>query len=148
MRIPEIREIGKKSIDRALRGEGFTEIQFQPDFDIYYEFNWNPIFQKKRIVGVVVFIKDITERKQAEEALHESEEKYSKAFLTSPYAITITSAEDGKFIEVNDAFISVSGFTEEEVINNSAGELNMWVCLLYTSPSPRDRTRSRMPSSA
>ena len=25
---------------------------------------------------------------------------------------------------------------------------NYWVCLLYTSPSPRDRTRSRMPSSA
>ena len=29
--------------------------------------------------------------------------------------------------------------------NNSCGDLN---CLLYTSPSPRDRTRSRMPSSA
>ena len=26
--------------------------------------------------------------------------------------------------------------------------VNLWVCLLYTSPSPRDRTRSRMPSSA
>ena len=26
--------------------------------------------------------------------------------------------------------------------------LNLWTCLLYTSPSPRDRTRSRMPSSA
>ena len=27
-------------------------------------------------------------------------------------------------------------------------EMRMWICLLYTSPSPRDRTRSRMPSSA
>ena len=27
-------------------------------------------------------------------------------------------------------------------------ELSLWGCLLYTSPSPRDRTRSRMPSSA
>ena len=28
------------------------------------------------------------------------------------------------------------------------GVLGVWTCLLYTSPSPRDRTRSRMPSSA
>ena len=27
-------------------------------------------------------------------------------------------------------------------------ESGIWFCLLYTSPSPRDRTRSRMPSSA
>ena len=28
------------------------------------------------------------------------------------------------------------------------GKIRVWLCLLYTSPSPRDRTRSRMPSSA
>ena len=70
---------------------------------------------------------NITERKQAEQALHESEEKYSKAFMTSPYALSITGAEDGKFIEVNDAFTHVSGFTREEVINKSAVDLKMWV---------------------
>ena len=32
----------------------------------------------------------------------------------------------------------------EEIVDNSIDE----ACLLYTSPSPRDRTRSRMPSSA
>ena len=30
----------------------------------------------------------------------------------------------------------------------SHGAVKVWICLLYTSPSPRDRTRSRMPSSA
>ena len=30
----------------------------------------------------------------------------------------------------------------------NVGGVERWVCLLYTSPSPRDRTRSRMPSSA
>ena len=33
-------------------------------------------------------------------------------------------------------------------VTNAQGEFSFWICLLYTSPSPRDRTRSRMPSSA
>ena len=37
-------------------------------------------------------------------------------------------------------------YSTDEVSQSTA--LNMWTCLLYTSPSPRDRTRSRMPSSA
>jgi PAS domain S-box-containing protein len=70
---------------------------------------------------------NITKRKQVEEELYNSEDKYSKVFLTTPFAFTITSIEDGKFIEVNDAFTKVSGFTREEVIDNSAVGLNMWV---------------------
>ena len=40
-----------------------------------------------------------------------------------------------------------SGADQLEVISNNCG-VDDWGCLLYTSPSPRDRTRSRMPSSA
>ena len=35
-----------------------------------------------------------------------------------------------------------------KVINAAPADLFPYACLLYTSPSPRDRTRSRMPSSA
>jgi PAS domain S-box-containing protein len=66
-------------------------------------------------------------RKQVEEALKDSEDRYSKAFKSSPYSITITSVEDGKFIEVNDAFTSIFGFTREEATTNSSIELNIWV---------------------
>jgi PAS domain S-box-containing protein len=75
----------------------------------------------------LVTIDDISERKHVEDALYESEERYSKAFQSSPYSIAITSADDGKFIEVNDAFTSVSGFTREEALANSAIILDMWL---------------------
>ena len=40
-------------------------------------------------------------------------------------------------------------FPEEDALTHLRLALDwMWLCLLYTSPSPRDRTRSRMPSSA
>ncbi len=75
----------------------------------------------------LVTIVDISQRKQVEDSLYESEEKYSKAFQSSPYLIALTNLIDGKFIEVNNAFTSVLGFTNEEVIINSEIGFNIWV---------------------
>ena len=69
---------------------------------------------------------DITGRKRAIEALRESEEKFSKAFRSSPDAIAITTVGDGKFIEVNDSFARFTGYTREEVIDHSSIELGLW----------------------
>jgi PAS domain S-box-containing protein len=70
MHQPKLKEIAKLSIDRALGGESFFETQHQPERDIYYEFNWDPIIQAKDVIGVTVFIRDITEKKRAEETLN------------------------------------------------------------------------------
>ena len=50
--------------------------------------------------------------------------------------------------EICEAFLNISRFLIDEGYVNNAREVDNIVCLLYTSPSPRDRTRSRMPSSA
>ncbi len=68
-------------------------------------------------------------RKRAEEALRESAEKFSKAFQTSPYAITITRVKDGKFIEVNAAFTAITGFSREEADADSSINLKLWVSM-------------------
>jgi len=69
----------------------------------------------------------ISMRNQSDQALKESNEKYSKAFQSSPYSISITRMEDGKFIEVNDTFKSIFGFTREKALDKSAFGLNIWV---------------------
>ncbi len=69
---------------------------------------------------------EITERKRAEAALKASEEKFSNAFRTSPYAIAITHAEDGMIVDVNDAFLSMSGFSREEILASSSIGLKLW----------------------
>jgi PAS domain S-box-containing protein len=70
--------------------------------------------------------RDITERKDVEEALRASEKKFAMAFRTAPYAMTITRTTDGKLLEVNEAFYTVSGFSREEVSNSSSVALNLW----------------------
>jgi len=75
MTAPGLKESAKKSIDRVLGGEVFTEIQHQPEVDIYYEFNWNPVYLNREVVGVTNFIHDITDRKRAEIRISEVNSK-------------------------------------------------------------------------
>jgi len=80
-----------------------------------------------RFIGTLSSGEDITERKQAEEKIRDSEEKFSKVFSASGNAICITSFEDSKFIEVNDSFTRFTGYTRQEVIGHNAAELDLWV---------------------
>lgn len=77
-------------------------------------------------------VRDITGRKHAEEKLLVSEEKFSKAFHLGPDAVTITSTEDGRYIEVNDSFLRLTGYARNELIGRTAVELGVWA-------NPKDR---------
>ncbi len=69
---------------------------------------------------------DITERRQAEKALQESQEFLSIAFRASPGAMTISTPEDGGLIEVNEAWSTMFGYTREEARTGSALGLGIW----------------------
>jgi PAS domain S-box-containing protein len=72
-------------------------------------------------------VNDITERKAAEEALRDSEERFSKSFRTSPISFMIANMEDGRIIEINDAFTGISGYTREEAIGNTTLNMKIWI---------------------
>ncbi len=95
--------------------------------DLKYDPSGRPVY----MAGTV---RDITERKLAEDALKKSEEKFSKAFRTSPEAIVITCMETGRYIDVNDAFVKKTGYKREEIIGKTSNGLNIWI-------GERDRDR-------
>ena len=54
------------------------------------------------------------------------EEKFSKAFHSSPYAISLTRLSDGRIVEVNEGFLNISGFTRPELFGYTTLGLHLW----------------------
>ncbi len=91
------------------------------------------VFQASPGTLVVVFA-DITERIRAAEALRVSEEKFSTAFVTSPDAVNINRLADGMYLDINQGFTRIMGYSREDVVGISSLELNIW-------DDPADRAR-------
>ncbi len=79
------------------------------------------------LLGGFGTVQDITERKQAEEALQRSEEKFAKAFRSSPIAIAVTRLSDGRILDANEAMLKLLHFTPNEVIGRTTRDLDIWV---------------------
>jgi len=79
-----------------------------------------------RLTGHFGIQRDITERTRQEEALRESEEKFATAFRSSPFPITIATLAEGRFLEVNEAFLRDVGFKRDEVLGRTAADLGLW----------------------
>ncbi|MDR3544107.1 MAG: PAS domain S-box protein [Desulfosporosinus sp.] len=77
--------------------------------------------------GMTCYFRDITSRKKAEKDLRESENKFSKAFHGGPIMMTLSTVEEGEFLDVNDALCSGTGYTREEFIGHTSKELNFFV---------------------
>jgi PAS domain S-box-containing protein len=70
---------------------------------------------------------DITARRQAEEALRSSEEKFETVFRSSPIPMTLNDSDrGGVFIDVNEAFESMMGYHRDEVIGRTPQDLGIW----------------------
>ncbi|MCY1208663.1 PAS domain S-box protein [compost metagenome] len=88
----------------------------------------------ERQLCITTTFRDITARQQAEAALKASQEKFAKAFHSSPDAITITERDSGRYIEINEGFSRLTGYRADEVLGRTSKEMNIWA-----RPSERDQ---------
>jgi PAS domain S-box-containing protein len=63
---------------------------------------------------------------ESEEGRRVSEEKFEKIFHSGPIALSITTLEEGRFLEVNQAFEMRYGYSRQEVLGRTVHELRMW----------------------
>lgn len=106
-----------------------------------------PIFIDKKLIGLGVITSDITKRKQAEQsllnlneeltdrinerkkaerALKESEEKFKKAFEIEHVAIAISRKSDGVYLDANPGFLKMTGYKYNEIVGHTSRELNFF----------------------
>jgi PAS domain S-box-containing protein len=78
------------------------------------------------IVGMHGVSRDITERKQAEERLRESEFKFRSLFDLSPQAIALTDVATGRLIDINDKFCELTQYTKAELIGKTTTEAGFY----------------------
>jgi PAS domain S-box-containing protein len=74
------------------------------------------------VIGISAIIRDITERKKAERAILESEEKFRNLVETSPDMIFIIDRKSGKILDINDATCKLLGYKRDEIIGTTSGD--------------------------
>jgi PAS domain S-box-containing protein len=104
-------------------------------FAVYHSYRYAPPAEKLSYIESFVSLASIAmQRIIVESGLRESESKFSKAFNASPDSFSITTLDNGIFIDVNDVFQEEFKYTKKEIVGKSSSELNIWVF-------PEDRLR-------
>ncbi len=132
---PEDREHTLQEVARLSRGE--TDVftlenrHVRKDGEIVWVYNSVSAVSDstgQRLYTIVVLV-DVTAEIRAAEVIRASEDKFAKAFQLSPDAITITRLRDGVYVEVNQGFTNLTGYSAEEILGRTPEEVGVWVDL-------------------
>ena len=145
-------EVNIKEIAYTLEGEEFIEYQVVPNFKAL----------GPRVGKLMPRVKAWLEVASGDDLLKEMETAGTIEFEIDGEIVSLTSDEVEVRLSAKEGWAAAQGqqcvvvlsteLNEELIAEGKARDLIRYIqdirCLLYTSPSPRDRTRSRMPSSA
>lgn len=77
--------------------------------------------------GALVFVKDVTERKRAEEKLKESELRFSTIFHSSPIGASLIHLSTQVILDVNEAYLKIIGLSRDKIVNHTSQKLDLYV---------------------
>ena len=128
---PERMDRAQLAIDRLRKGEWYDQyetVRLRKDgIPVPVELTVSPIRDADgTVLGVATACRDITMRQGHEEALRESEERFSKVFKLAPIAMSISTLDEGRYLDVNESLLVITGYSREEVIGHTARDLKVF----------------------
>ncbi|MBW2001772.1 MAG: PAS domain S-box protein, partial [Deltaproteobacteria bacterium] len=127
--VEDVRDLSQRVISEIFKGNttvGERSFLRKDGTQFIGQIHSGPIYKGDEVVGVRGVLRDITDQKQAEEALRESELKFRGLFDLSPQAIALTEVETGRLIDVNDTFCKLTKYNKEEVLGKTTTELGFY----------------------
>ena len=119
----------KGKMDECFRGK-IVQYEFRHEYPKLGErdffVSYFPIESFTGIDRIACVLQDITERKRAQEELRKSEERFSKAFRSCPLPMAISTEGDGRYLDVNEAFLQMLGYERKDMIGRTASDLGIW----------------------
>lgn len=116
----DLRRITNATMNGLFKGDMLEEyrIKTKNDHYIWVESKGSFIKENQKIIGAIFISRDITDKKENEKKLTESEVKYRTLFESSTDGIYYTDVE-GNFVEFNEAFLKMLGYSKDELLNSS-----------------------------
>jgi len=128
--VPEDHERVRANIEKVFRGEkqhGNEYKVVRKDGSIFpVDAYTTPVVRENNPAGLRLIAIDITERKKAEEALRESEERFQTIFDESPFSVALNDLEKGAYVAVNQHFCDVNGVSKDFVIGKTSHDLKIF----------------------
>jgi two-component system, cell cycle sensor histidine kinase and response regulator CckA len=128
-KVPDTMAVQKYDIRKPeSEGGGFEERHWKP-------VNYPVLGVDKKVAYILHSAEDVTEvvRLKQQGIEHEKlseelrgEERFRKAFNANPEPITIVTISEGRYIDVNESYLRVTGYRREEVIGRTSTELGFW----------------------
>jgi len=122
------REVGRRVLQGARTGNmlRFEWMHVRADGELFpVEISLNAVEVNGALTTLSV-MRDVTERKNAERLLRQSEEKFSKVFAMAPYGIAIVRLSDAVVVDTNRAFETLTGHPREQILGRPTSDLGLW----------------------
>ena len=128
--VPEDHERVRENIEKVFSGEkqhGNEYKVVRKDGSIFSVAAYTtPVVRENKPAGLRLIAIDITERKKAEEALRESEERFQTIFNESPFSVALNELERGAYVAINRHFCDVNGVSKDFVIGKTSHDLQIF----------------------
>jgi two-component system NarL family sensor kinase len=113
------------AIRRSGHETGLLRLRTRAGAEVVWEFR-NTLQRRAGDAIVIGAARDVTDRVRSEQALKASEGRFAVAFDSSPIAMAITTLDEGRYVEVNEAFVRQMGYARDEVCGRTSLELSVW----------------------